>query len=927
MRSVTLKIAAALLACCLIWGMAGCGRPAPPPAPPPVPGPAPGQPLPLPRPFQQTAKLAQASTLEATAEAIRAVIQGSLSLRLADDPSPPSRAVPVSPGDVVALAYLEHEAHATPVYSLVEFLAAAGVTLEDEASPLTSAQLLPHLQNQVDWSYDNPQDERALLGVMLATAPGAAGPPASAPSFTTETLLSPTAALMLMADILIGVSPEDHIGVFPVGGRIAHAATPTSDRVQGLIFRTRQVLMRPGGSPYMHALLGAYALGNRFAVRLLVDDYYRVTDSLQDGGLTWRSTRAGLKALPVAKTVTLDRTRRELVLVAVTALLPTRESSFAERGAVLPGGMILEALPVKYDFRLISEATLGLAEPLCEDADVTMLFADEVYFTDASVHPWTPTADWVLAPYHARLESDMPLPVLLRASLLQNDEPQSAVLLVSARMWWPDLEPILAQNPDLADILGITLDEIRAVLADLQREVAFPPWMCTVLVRPSTLAELEIDPELSGAVVGDQCEFTVRETPEVDRGILAGVHYEYEWQVFAAPDDAALVPRGEAVVKRSDSRQRQAGHVGSTDGPPQAFRVTLSEPGTYEVRATLRVLSDPRGLYPNPVMERLASGSARVEVRPPEPGTIRITLTSNPMPAEVGTAVAITAAPEGDFTGLSESVIWRWDFGDGSPPQETRPQALHTVKGGPVSSRMSRTYQQPGSYELTVAVIDSASGAVIATTEHMLVVLSDLAVIGRTTAMRAVLEAWCNYDWYSYQGSERQTSVKGFYQRKGLATDGGVLEWQGATFAAAFEGRLGPAAPVGLSGLSTSSDADYRIRITGTVADDARSLSELVVSWEAVDHKYGATLSESLTLRGVPLKKAGLGDSVEFLAVIKGETVAQYVAGYEFAKIQTATGRLEEKFTGFSWDKGSYYPSLELQFRISPPPDGWRSRL
>ena len=927
MRSTTLKVTAALLVWCLICGVAGCSRPVLPPAPPPAPGPAPGQPLPPPRSSQQASSLAQASTLEATAEAIRAVIGGSLSLRLADDPGPPSRAVSVSPEDIVALAYLEQGAHATPVYSLVEFLAAAGVTLESEASPLTSAQLLPYLQSYVDWSYANPHDDRALLGVMLATAPEAAGPPASAPRFTAETLLSPTAALMLLADILIGVPPESLITATPARGRIAHAAPSISDRVLGMVFRTRAILVREGGSPYMHALLGIYALGSRFAVRLLVDEGYDLKRS-EAGALQWSATRTDLKRMAVAKSVTLDRYLRETMLVTVTALLPTRESSFIQSGAVQTGGMILEQLPVRYDFRLLSAATLGLAEPLCEDADLRLLFPAQAELTDSPEMRLQLVPQWAPAPYRATLEGNMPLPVMIRASLLQNSEPQPAVLLVSAKISWPDLESALSQNADITSVLGLSLDELRSMYADLLDEIAFPPWMCTVLMRPSTLPELDVDPELQAVAVGEECKFVVTETEDVLRALLAGMAYEYEWQVYAVDESGSSRLHGEPVRKRSTWHRRGEVDQGSSDtGPAHAFRVSFTEQGSYEVTATLRVWSDPNGLDSQGTMERLAAGSARVEIRPPEPGTIRISVTTNPPLAEAGTAVAITAAPIGDFAGLPEAVIWRWEFGDGSSPQEARPQALHTIEGGPVAYRISHTFQQPGEYSITITVMDSQSRAVVATAEYDLTVLSDLAVIGRTTALRAMLEAWCNHDWYSYEGSVQQTSAKGFYQRKGLVTEAGALSWQGTTFTATFAGRMGPAAPMTVYNIGTSSDADYTVRVTGAVAEDARSLAELIISWEAIDPKYGATLRESLTLRGVPLKKVSFGEGVEFLAWIQGETVAQYVAGYEFVKLETATGRTSEKFTGFDWDRGSHHPGIELQFRVEPPPGGWRSRM
>ena len=182
-------------------------EPTPTPAPTqPTEGPPTGLPTVAPAPVEGAPSEAEARM------AVEAMSNQSFSLGLVDEagnqlnPNVPQDAISLRPADLDAHAKLIAVGSYRTIAYVVEFLAGLDLRLARTGRTITVEDLLPDLQSYVNWSFAHRDDPRSALGLQLATGPDLTMPEAP-PQMSGETQISPAAALMLVADILMGV-PE-----------------------------------------------------------------------------------------------------------------------------------------------------------------------------------------------------------------------------------------------------------------------------------------------------------------------------------------------------------------------------------------------------------------------------------------------------------------------------------------------------------------------------------------------------------------------------------------------------------------------------------------------------------------------------------------------------------------------------------------------
>ncbi len=232
----------------------------------------------------------QACTEEEAQMAVEGLAVRGLSLGLRDaggnqlNPNVPRDALSLTPEDVARHARLVAAGSYRTLAEVVEYVAAAGATVPATGQPLSVEHLLPDLQRYVNWSFANQQDTRARLGLLLASGPGLTVPQ-QPPTMTAETRLAPIAALMLVADLVLGAGEAateqgalpDWLGsatrlaclpgtAFSIDGALPTQPAETLKRVRGLISKVDVVYKlaahRPLWLHYLDFIVVMYEAGH-----------------------------------------------------------------------------------------------------------------------------------------------------------------------------------------------------------------------------------------------------------------------------------------------------------------------------------------------------------------------------------------------------------------------------------------------------------------------------------------------------------------------------------------------------------------------------------------------------------------------------------------------------------------------------------------
>jgi len=283
--------------------LAAAGEEAPtvPPAVTPTPAPAPTQATEgwtAEPPAVGPAPVEGAPSEEEARMAVEAMLRQSFSLGLVDEagnqlnPNVPQDATSLSPADLEVHAKLIADGSYRTIAYVVEFLAGLDLRLAGTGRTITVEDLLPDLQSYVKWSFAHRDDPRSALGLQLATGPDLTVPEAP-PTMSGETQISPLAALMLVADILIGVPEQASLqGALPGrlldGLMLAWAGAPgefllgplgavsrdadTVARVRGLVTAVEPFAKLTGKKPailhWLKTLLSVFEVQNRVSIEL-----------------------------------------------------------------------------------------------------------------------------------------------------------------------------------------------------------------------------------------------------------------------------------------------------------------------------------------------------------------------------------------------------------------------------------------------------------------------------------------------------------------------------------------------------------------------------------------------------------------------------------------------------------------------------------
>jgi hypothetical protein len=237
---------------------------------------------------------------------------------------------------------------------VVDFLAEAGVALAATGETISLEGLLPDLQEYIDWSFANPDDPQSSLGLLIGSGHELEVPD-SAPSLDSETLISPLASLMILADILLGVEGETSqqqattasVGMSGSANIIYASDLQTTDNedtsIKGLITIVELSTLPVKSKTRLKGLIAAYEAGNRLATRFL--DPAGVIISGVTGEASWTK---------LIKLSTVEKPVPARVVVCV-----------------LPEGTIVDSERINYTLNLLGPAS-QLGQPLYPDADAEL---------------------------------------------------------------------------------------------------------------------------------------------------------------------------------------------------------------------------------------------------------------------------------------------------------------------------------------------------------------------------------------------------------------------------------------------------------------------------------------------------------------------------------------------------------------------------
>lgn len=459
---------------------------------------------------QLVSDIARADSVDDRAEAINAVVKQGLSLGLFDEngnqlnENVAADAVSLTPEDVSAFAAFVDDGRYQTVGNVVDYLSELGVVLVDTSEIITTGDLLPDLQQYVNWSFAHPDDPESQLGILLASGPGME-PPTSTPQMTAETQISPLASVLMLGDILIGKPDEDITAMNPfVKKACAADIQKTAVRIMGLITKIESTLSSEAGQflaglatdlgkrlnlvkkdanlkievpALAKKIISAFAFGNYFQVRMRT-----VTDTSISS--LW----------PVDKSLLLDAIDPGYLINPVLVLAPAsaNEGDHYE---------IMQEVPVVFTARLLSANEDGTGKDLFPDANAVLAPGNAICKTAANGHRLDTVAS-----------SDFAASFYVRATRLDNTVERHAVLHTSASILTGDLAEQFEKYKEpygtVIKNLGLKPEELAEMFTLLSSAVKVAPTMSQVILFKGGKAV--ISPESFSGKPGDSCTFTVK---------------------------------------------------------------------------------------------------------------------------------------------------------------------------------------------------------------------------------------------------------------------------------------------------------------------------------------------------------------------------------------------------------------------------------
>jgi hypothetical protein len=455
----------------------------------------------------------------------------------------------VSPGaasltgdDIAALAYLSAEQQGRTLGSVVDYLASLGVTLAGTGNLINFKDFLPDLKRYVNWSFQNPSDSSAVLGLLLASGLDLKTP-ASTPVFTENTLISSAAALMMLGDILLGVPESKKVSSSGLFCKAVYAAEPqdTAKKIQGNLTLIESFLKTFKNKTVPEAakqIIAAFAAGNRFSVRLVFPKY------------------ANSSQIPAVRHINLSSSKAgksdDISALKLRAIIKS-----------IPSGETLKEVPVTFNLNLISPG-IGLAsDTLYPDANAFMTTASGLQSKiEMNGHRMSIAAR----------EPDAPADFAVWHDTATNTEVKLAILHASAYIKLPDLAPIKKEYAKVIETVeAFTALSLGEAEAAMQKGLEIAPWFAFVALYPGKVIFVEPD-ALSGGKVGTEYTFKAR--------ILLAEHLkveDFKYEIIWFNDKPAP----------DDMWENSSEHPFSGDDFGEEAKIKWEKNGVYKLKAAL----------------------------------------------------------------------------------------------------------------------------------------------------------------------------------------------------------------------------------------------------------------------------------------------------------------------------------------------------
>ncbi|MCP4613077.1 MAG: hypothetical protein GY845_30660 [Planctomycetes bacterium] len=428
---------------------------------------------------QQINAIAQANTEEQRKPAIEEVVRQGFTLGLVDEngnqlnPNVPADSLSMTPEDVAAHAVMVPGGNYRTISYVVDSLAEASVVLASTEEVITIEDFLPDLQDYVDRSFDNPDDPESSLGLLIGSG-HELEVPGSVPTINGETMISPLASLMMMADILLGIGEsssqngDDVVSkVFSVFAEDAYADDKQNlaskveghiTTIKGIFNVTEKSTEHVEFKEQAKALLALKELSNRLAIRVIhVSGEAALAEMIVEKKLN-----------PTGILYFDEATKTQ----QISAVLIERDAN--DRNSV----QLVSGMPTSFSLTLISPGNqLGL--PLFPDANAE-LSASGDWIVDQNGHRlFGGTERTQNAPTHVQ--------TTITATKLPADDPRSALLLISATINKEFTSAAIFgaivsnESFDINDSKNTNESDFEKIITAMQPA----PWVSTIILKAS----------------------------------------------------------------------------------------------------------------------------------------------------------------------------------------------------------------------------------------------------------------------------------------------------------------------------------------------------------------------------------------------------------------------------------------------------------
>jgi len=638
-------------------------------------------------PGQLVVNISQAKTDAERQTAIQKVLCNSFSLGFVDEngnqlnPNVQDGSTSLTANDLAALSYFISEAQGYTINDIVDFLAAAGILLSSTKEAITTDGILPDIQKYVDWSYVHRDDTRSLLGLVLASGPDMQVVGAS-PKFGGDTRISTAAGLMMLADILAGVTENKQV-VAKHSRNIANAAETDIQefvlKAQGLITKIEtgsefkslwdKIAVKKAAQGQtaqikvpdaIKTMVAAFAAGNQFAVRLEL----------------WKSLdeRYVVKSVELLKTpITFDRSLGAPLFLAPMLTL-------------VPSGSVVMNVPTTFSLNLLSygSSIIDQSAPLFPDADAIFL-SDQM---------WSQTRIELGGHRLGIIQTGgKSSGFTISIKNCSNTERRIALLHVSAKINVPDVAELMVENLQYVKLLQLKAEDILDMYSVMEKAIQVTPWVCEVAIPPVT-NKVKITPAEFTGETGKEYEFHIE-------GDSPPVGCKYQWMV-----------KGDALP----SWELQEEHG--------VLKYIFQKEGTYTLSLTI---------VDSNFKTWAEASSSKVTIKATTTPNVTLDIIPPPLLETMQTLifkVKPSTAPEL----IPENTAWKWDFGDDSQP---------VTKVGRIEADLvcGHNYYKNGSFNVKVSLVDKTSGQVLATTTESIVV-DDSASIRKTNIFKIGLRVY-----------------------------------------------------------------------------------------------------------------------------------------------------------------------------------------